>query len=238
MIYRALAKVVSLAVLVTLGVAGILYYRDHNSEARRVSELESDNRQLQQVVERLTDERRVAELLVTDQKRVNGVVQTTLLFVEYARNGSTLPPKYFTIQGDEAHLDAMVIKFDHDFIKQNDPLRGHSLAPFTRIYGNRQSPDSGSIIDTPGTVPDYYQGVDPQIGSYELELWQNFWRLVADPEYRREKGVRVPDGEGPWWACVPERLYTITLEADGGLNVTSEPVKGIYLEALRKKTAG
>ncbi len=238
MIYRAVAKVISLAVLVALGVAGIVYYRDHNSQEHRVSELQNENRQLQQVVSRLTDQRRVAELLVTDQKPINGVMHTTLIFEEYARNGDALPPKYLTILGDEAHLDAMVIKFDHDFIKQNDPLRGHSLALFTRIYGNKQSPDSGPVIDVPGQIPDYYQGLDPQVGQYELDLWKNFWHLADDPEYRRQKGVRVPQGEGPWWPCVPDKLYTITLEADGGLNVTSEPLKSIYRFALQKKIAG
>ncbi len=235
---RSISKLVSLSVLITIGLIGIVYYRDHTEEARHVAELQSENFQLQMVVERLTGERRVAELLVTDQRTVNGVVNTTLLFQEYARNGAMLPPKSFTIIGNEAHLNAMVIKFDHDFVKQDDPLRGHSIALFTRIYGNHQSPDSGPSIDTPGQIPGFYQGVDPQVGSFELDLWKNFWRLADDANYRREKGVRVPSGEGPWWPCVPEKLYTVTLESDGGLNVTSEPVKGIYLEALRKKTAG
>ena len=34
-----------------------------------------------------------------------------------------------------------------------------------------------------------------------------------------------------------DKLYTITLESDGGLSLTSSPLKAIYREALRQKKA-
>lgn len=224
--------------VLTIGVVAIVLYREHTAVERKAAALENENVQLNLVVNRLTDERRVAEMLVTGQKLVNGVPQTTLLFMEYSRNGSTLPPKTFTIQGDQVHLDAMVIKFEHDFVKTNDPLRGHSLALFTRVFGNLQSPDQGAMIDVPGQIPDYYQGTDPRVGAFETGLWNNFWKLAKDKAYRQQMGVRVSDGEGKWWPCEPDRLYTITIESAGGLNVTSEPVKGIYQEALRQRAGG
>lgn len=235
--FRAISKLLSLATVLTIGIVVILLYREHSAVERKEAELTDENQQLIQVVDRLTDERRVAEMLVTDQKVINGQPQTTLLFVEYARNRSTLPPKRFTIQGNQVHLDAMVIKFEHDFVKQNDPLRGRSLALFTRIYGEKQSPDQGSLIDVPGQIPGYYQGTDPRVGAFELKLWNDFWKLAKDPVYRQQMGVRVSNGEGLWWPCDPDQLYTITIESDGGLNVTSEPVKGIYREALKQKSA-
>jgi hypothetical protein len=232
---RAISKILSLATVLTIGLISIFLYREHTASEREKTQLQNENEQLKLVVDRLTDERRVAEMLVTGQKLVNGIPQTTLLFVEYARNGSTLPPKTFTISGDTVHLDAMVIKFEHDFVKQNDPLRNHSLALFTRIFGNHQSPDEGSMVDKPGQIPDYYRGIDPRVSDFETELWNNFWKLADDEAYRQKKGVRVSDGEGKWWPCQPDRLYTITIESDGGLNVTSEPVKGIYREAMHQK---
>jgi hypothetical protein len=232
---RAITKLVSLAAVLTFGLIGILLYRHHTATDRQMASLENEVVQLNLVVDRLTDERRVAEMLVTGQKTVDGIPQTTLLFVEYSRSGSTLPPKIFTILGDQVHLDAMVIKFEHDFVKQNDPLRGHSIALFTRIFGNRQTPDQGAMIDVPGKIPDYYQGTDPRVGNFENELWANFWKLARDKAYRERMGVRVSDGEGKWWPCDVDRLYTITIESAGGLNVTSEPVKGIYREALRQQ---
>lgn len=233
---QAITKLLSLAMVLTIGLIAILFYREHTAAERKEAATESENVQLKLVVDRLTDERRVAEMLVTGRKMVNGVPQTTLLFVEYSRNGTTLPPKTFTILGDQVHLDAMVIKFDHDFVKKNDPLRGHSIALFTRVFGNLQTPDQGSMIDTPDKIPDYYLGTDPRVGAFETDLWNNFWKLASDKAYRQKMGVRVSDGEGKWWPCESDRLYTITIESAGGLNVTSEPVKGIYQEALRQKT--
>jgi len=232
---RALTKILSLSTVLTIGVVTILLYRNHTAAERRNDELLDQNRQLQRVVDRLTDESRVAEMLVTDQKTVNGIPQTTLLFEEYARNHSPLPPRIFTIAGNEVHLDAMVIKFDRDFIKQGDGLRGRSIALFTRIYGNHQSPDEGQTIDSPGQIPGYYQGTDPMGGSFETSLWKDSWKLADDEKYRNKMGVRVVNGEGPWWPCDPGKLYTITIEAAGGLNVTFEPVKPIYRQALRQK---
>jgi hypothetical protein len=234
--FHAITKLLSLATVLTIGIVLILFYRDHTAVERQTAELVDENRALAQVVDRLTDERRVAEMLVTNQAVVNGIPQTTLLFVEYARDHSTLPPKIFTIQGNQVHLDAMVIKFEHDFVKKDDPLRGHSIALFTKIYGNHQSPDQGSIIDTPGQIPGYYQGTDPRVSQFELGLWNDFWKLAKDADYRAKMGVRVSNGQSVWWPCEPNELYTITIESDGGLNVTFEPVKGIYREALKQKT--
>jgi hypothetical protein len=236
---RSLAKVVLLAILVVAGAFGIDFYRKHFSAEQQIEELKQQKRQLQQIVQRLSDERRVADVLVTDHKEVNGIEQTTLLFVEYARDGSTtLPPKSFTIEGHQAHIDAMVIKFEHGFVEQNDALRGHSIALFTKLYGDRQSPDKAFMIDTPGKVPDFYRGSDPRIEPFEKELWANFWRLYDDPEYRQEKGVRVAEGQGVWGPFEADKLYTITVESNGGLNITNEPLKGIYREALKQHAAG
>ena len=232
---RAITKLLSLATVLTIGLIGISLYREHTAADRHEAALESENAQLNRVVERLTDEQRIAEMLVTGQKTVNGIPQTTLLFVEYARDHSTLPPRIFTIKCNQVHLDAMVIKFQHDFVKQGDHLRGHSIALFTRLYGNHQSPDDGSMIDIAGQVPGYYQGTDSQVSDYEVGLWKDFWKLAKDPVYRDKMGVRVSNGQGLWWPCEADLLYTITIESDGGLNVTCEPVKGIYREALRQK---
>ena len=42
------------------------------------------------------------------------------------------------------------------------------------------------------------------------------------------------DGDGVWRPFEPGKLYTITLQTDGGLIINSEPLKGIYSEALKR----
>jgi hypothetical protein len=232
---RWLAKMLGLAVFIVVGSTAIWYYQDHYSSQHELEQVQEKNRVLTRMVQRLSDEKRVAQVLVMDSKTVNGVLHQTLLFVEDDRNGDPLPPKSFEIEGTEAHFDALVIKFEHEFVSKGDPLRGHSIALFTRVYGDKQSPATAFPIDEPGKIPDIYRGSDPKVSEFEQELWKNFWRLADDPEYARQMGVRIANGQGVWGPFEPDKVYTITLEAAGGLNLTSEPLKGIYRAALRDR---
>jgi len=217
-------------------VVGGVYYQHATSTSKQIEKLRDEKRQLEQVVERLTTEKRVADVMVTRQAtNAQGRLQTTLLFVEYDKQNRPLPAKSFTVIGQYVHIDAMVIKFDQDFVAKNDPLRGHSIALFTKIYGDDQSPADAAMIDSPGSIPDIYRGVDPQIGSFERTLWTDFWKLYSDESYRQSKGVRAVGGHGVWGPFEPDRLYTLTIESDGGLNMTSEPLKGIYREAMKQR---
>jgi hypothetical protein len=235
--FRWLGKIVGLGAVIVAGSFGIWFYQDRFSMRHEIQKLEEEKRVLTTVVQRLSDEKRVADAIVIDQKTVNGVLHSTVLFVETDKAGSDLPPKSFQIEGEMAHIDALVIKFDRDFVKQGDSLRGHSIALFTRIYGDQQPPSSAYPIDEPGKIPDVYRGADPRVSEFELQLWKNFWKLADDPQYRAENGVRVANGQGVWGPFQPDKLYTITLESDGGLNITSEPLKGIYREALKRRIA-
>jgi hypothetical protein len=261
MLRNAAKNLLSLALfagLVAASTAAVWVYERRNSAAWQIQKLEADRQrmarefeierqhlieqkqQLETIVQRLGAEKRVAEVLVTDQQKTDrGVLHTELLFVEYAKDGTALPPKTFAIDGNTAHIDAMVIKFDRDFVGRNDPLRGHSIALFCRLFGEAQSPDHAWPIDEPGKVPEIYRGADsaaqnPKLAAFERELWENFWRLAEDKDYRASKGVRVANGQGVWGPFAPDRLYTLTLDADGGLNLSSEPLKGIYREAIKQ----
>jgi hypothetical protein len=233
--FRSIGKTLFLAIL-TLGVGiGTIAYVRHNSVESRLRASEARNEELQQFVGRLSGERRVANIIVTGSDTVGGVRQTTLLFVEFAKDGRELPAKRFRIEGNWAHVDALVIKFDRDFVRTNDPLRGHSIALFHRIFGDKQRPEDGALIDAPGTIPAVYQGADPKVSAFERDLWDRFWQLTTDADLRTEKGVRVATAQSVWGVFEPDRLYTITLETAGGLSLTSEPLKSIYREALKDR---
>lgn len=231
-----LYKLIGLLLLAAASSAGLWFYVDRTSTRRHIAKLEEEKRVLTEVVKRLGDEKRVAQVVVAEQKTVNGVMHSTLLLVEVDKAGKDLPPKRFEVIGEMAHIDALVIKFDQHFVNEGDALRGHSIALFTRIYGDRQSPAAAAVIDRPGEIPDVYRTADPKTAQFEIDLWKQFWRLADDETYRKEYGVRVANGQGVWGPFQPEKLYTITLESDGGLNIASEPIKGIYLELLKNKT--
>ncbi len=232
---RYIVKIFSLVLLVVAGSTGIYIYREHYSSDVKIQKLLDENQELRTVVDRLNVETRRADILVTHQGTVDGQLRTTLLFVEYAKDGSTLDPKSFTIDGKMAHIDAMVIKFEPTYVGKGDLLRGNSICLFTRLYGDKQTPEQGFVIDEPGQAPAVYRGADPRVSAFEQSLWHDFWKLANDAAYRRKEGVRVANGQGLWGPFEPGKLYTITIEANGGMNMSSAPVQGIYEEALKRR---
>jgi len=177
---------------------------------------------------------------VTDQKKQGDQTLTTLLLVEYDRAGKAMPPREFVIHGTTAHVEAMVIEFQKDFVMAGDPLKGHAIALFTKIFGDQQTPASAERIDTPGKVPAFYQSADASITQFETGLWQQFWQLEADENLRQKVGVKVAVGKGVWGPFEPDQLYTITLTPDGNLSRQVEPIRGVYgtyIQMLRGRTA-
>ncbi|HEY1686078.1 MAG TPA: hypothetical protein VGG19_15035 [Tepidisphaeraceae bacterium] len=227
-------KILWLTTLLFIAAAGLWMYQDQFFAARKLAKLEAEKHELEQVVQRLSAEKRVADCLVKKQWTDHGVLQTQVLFVEYARDGEPLPAREFTLSGKMVHIDAMVIKFDRDYVKSGDALRGHSIALFARIYGDHQTPADAPVIDAPDQIPAFYRGASSESSKFETDLWHNFWKLVDDENYRKQQGVRIAQGEAVWLPFQPDRLYTITLESAGGLNMTSQPIKGIYQAALHQ----
>ena len=111
--------------------------QEREALTRRAEELERQRQQLTQVIERLNLERRVAQVDVLQQHRdVTGrVVQTIIRLTEIGRDGEPLPAQVFGIPSEVPHFDALVIKFEDDYVARGDPLRGQSLALFRRVYG-------------------------------------------------------------------------------------------------------
>jgi len=237
---RAVLKVLLLGILVSGGWVGMWSFEQQHghSELREAKEqaarAQAEAEEMRQVVQRLETRTRVADILVTDQSETGGVLHTTLLFQEYAKDGSSLQPKRFTIEGKMAHIDALVVQFKGQYVEKHDPLRGASIALFTRLFGEKETPENAHLIDEPGHIPAIYQGADPKVSEFEQNLWRDFWKLADNDAYARQMGVAVAQGESPFCPFEMGRLYTLTLKADAGMAITSEPLKGIYLEMLKQ----
>jgi hypothetical protein len=251
--WRWLVKVITLTALVVGSALGVwVYERRRSTEARlqeQVRQLEEQRQHLQSLVARLTASRRRAELVVIEQEyegsasggRGSKVKSTTLLFSELAPDGSRLPPRFFTIRGNVVYVDTLVIKFEREFIEKDDPLRGHSLALFLRLFGQYQAPADGFRIDDPDRPPEVYRDSTPRsqaLREFEAQLWKDFWQIAQDPGQRAKLGIRAMHGEAPWWYMYPDTVYTVTIEADGGLTIIPRPMDDLfrqYQEALRKQ---
>ena len=201
------------------------YLPYHSREQEALRQVET----LKRVVERLSSERRIAEVVVVDQQidPQTGAPVKTLRFVEYNRRGNAMPHRYFRTIGREVYFDALVIKFQDTLVAEGDALRGKSIYLFRRVFGNRQAPDEGAPIDDTQTsaasIPSVYR-VDENPNPYELRLWNNFWRYANDPTAAAEMGVRVLQGEAVYARMEPGRLYHLKIEADGGINILPGPI--------------
>lgn len=208
---------------------GLWYYQQTNSTAAQIDQLEAEKAVLADLVDRLSGQRRVAEMIVTEQNtNEDGVLVTDLLFVEYDTQGDPLPPKSFTVLGDSVHVLSKVITFERGYIEANDPMRGQSIALFMGIHGGAEAPEDAHPIDPIGGQPDIYAGENPNITTFEAELWEKFWDLARDEELRAKYGVQTAGGEGPWTIFRPDTLYTLTLATDGGLTLEQQPVPAIF----------
>ncbi|MGC4030513.1 MAG: hypothetical protein QM754_02025 [Tepidisphaeraceae bacterium] len=121
---------------------------------------------------------------------------------------------------------------------KGDPLRGHAISLFTKIYGDQQPPSAAQPIDTPGDIPRFYRDEKTPASEFEMNLWKRFWYLESDPDAQQAAGVKVAVGKGVWGNFEPGWLYTITLGADGNLSRRMEPIRGVYgayIGMLKKK---
>ncbi len=190
---------------------------------RKAEQLDRERKELTKVVQRLSVEKRVAEIDVLQQHvdELGRVRQTILRLTEYGRDGKPLPSQVFGVPSAVPHFDALVIKFQNDYVAKGDQLRGRSIALFRRVYGETQAPQDGYWLGTPGSVPDVYR-VNPEPTDFELGLWREFWSYVIDPKKAEEAGVRVAQGEAVYAPMRPGEHWILTLEADGGLNLIKQ----------------
>ena len=239
---RSVMKVVFLGVLVVAGWVGLYVYEKYSSrdtaledaiKARLAAEAESNR--LKGVVSHLQSEERRADILVIPSLDPSDQSHTTLLFQEYAQDGvSPLPPKLFRIEGNEAHIDSLVVKFKGKYVEGKDELRGRNLVLFTKLFGNRQTPEKAFVIDKPGHIPAIYAGADGKVSEFEQQIWKDFWKLAEDKGYRDQMGVDVVEGKSVWWPFKPGYRYMLSRQADADVTMRSEPIPASYQEMLKQ----
>jgi hypothetical protein len=183
-------------------------------------------RELEVALKLLKVDHRLARLTVKDQHpapALKGGIETVVAFQELDAAGDALgPEQLFTLVGQVAYIDALVIKFDDDFVEQGDALRGSSICFFRRLFGEYQEPSEGYPLDSAGTRPRSYGAGDDAPAPFENELWRHFWDYANDPAKAAGAGVRALHGEAPYIELRPGGSYRVELRASGGLTVRPE----------------
>ncbi|MFH1360197.1 MAG: hypothetical protein ABIJ41_04070 [Candidatus Omnitrophota bacterium] len=175
---------------------------------------------LEQVIERFRADSRIAEVLVTgvqfdEQTRKTF---TTIKFLEYDVAGNPLEPKYFKFSGNIIQFQSLVIRFEDEYVRWGDRLKGKSITLFWKVFmldgANTQEFEVAKMNEIPRgyKVPDLTE-------PFEKTLWENFWSYALNAKKRKEFGIKNAQIEAPGTMFIPGHLYTIKIEHDGGMRI-------------------
>jgi len=218
-----LARMISMALLLSLLTIGAMWLVSHGERerlAREIAALEVEMArrvaERDAMIERLSRSRRIAVIDVVAQRHddAGAVTETDIEFIEVDEDGRELGRMAATVPGDTLFIDSWVVKFDPRHVAEGHPLFGRSLVLFRRLYSDRMAPTDGIRIDTPGAVPTGYVGSER--ARFEQQIWSQFWQIAADPEIARSLGVRAAQGEAVYLPVRSGQMYELTVDAVGG----------------------
>jgi hypothetical protein len=192
--------------------------------AKDLADKQREIERLDMAIRLLKTDHRLARIEVLEQTEpADGKrQQTRFSFVEMDDAGNVLEkPQEFEIEGDIAHIDALVVSFDDHYVEQGDPLRGASLALFRRVFGEYQNPNDGFPLDTVGARPAAYsRGSEPS--ELEAEIWSKFWDYANDPQLAAKAGVRTAHGKDAYIQLRKGMRYRVQLRSTGDLTIQPE----------------
>ena len=207
----------SLVLLIALGLS-----------IRWVMQKFEENRVLKQIIERLSAESRIAEVLVTQStfNETTRKIETTIKFLEYDALNHPLPAKYLTFEGTIIQFQALVIRFQDKWIEAGDKLRGKSAYIFLRAFVlENEKPQIFNLTEA-NQIPDGYK-VPGVKTPFEEKLWLGFWKYALDPTARDRMGIKNAQIEAPGSMFLPGSIYTIKIEHDGGIRIDAQPIPEI-----------
>jgi hypothetical protein len=179
-----------------------------------------ENRHLKKVIERLSADSRIADVIVTGVRQDPAAqkVYTTIKFLEYDTRNDPLPPRYFTFSGNIIQFQSMVIRFDDMYVTAGHPLKGKSAYIFLKAFVLKGGETESFDINRTYDVPSGYEVSGVQ-RSFQQKLWRRFWDYALNPKEARRMGIKNAQIEAPGTMFVPGMLYTIKIEHDGGMRI-------------------
>lgn len=183
--------------------------------AMTIHELLTENKQLKQAISNLTDEDQIGYAKVISQRDENGKLQTTIRFVETARDDKTkvILQKEYTVEGDVVHFDGLIVKFDDKLVADG---KSRALYLWRRVYGERMAPGEGFQIEEPGAEPKRYAGLLQSLPIKHQELfWSSIWDLANDPERLHEHGIKAIYGSVIYQKLREGLIYVFKISPTG-----------------------
>ena len=229
---RSAAALIVLMAAIGAGAGGVyladqLYYKPLREQKQMVENLKA-------IVEKLTKEQRIAEVMVVEQTA--DPLTTTVRFQEVDENDNPVgAARTFKLEGSEVYIDMLVIKFADGFKPLNDEkldeqlkqkgggadLVGRSIILFRRIFSDKLKPESGLVLDTKGEAPVPYKTPSTK---FEQDLWQDFWKLANDPDLAKSRGVEKTYGVAVYLKMERDNVYIVEKRGTGDPSIRKLPV--------------
>lgn len=189
---------------------------------------EKENKTLKEIIQRLTAESRIAEVLVSDVSwdPLLNKPKTTIKFLEYDTQGHPLKPQYFTFFGNVIQFQSIVVRFDDFYVKNGDSLRGKSAYLFRKVFFLDGANTQEYEITRVKEIPEGYK-VDGSGNSYEVKFWTRFWEYALNPRLAKSNGIKNAQIEAPGTKFIPGMIYTIKIEHAGGMRIDASPIPNI-----------
>ncbi len=183
---------------------------------------------LKKVIERLSADSRIAEVIVSEVRREpkENKTYTTIKFQEYDSNSQPLPPQYFTFSSNIIQFQSLVIRFDDFYVKSGHPLKGKSAYLFMKVFALKDKDTEVFELSRINEVPKGYRA-EEKVSVFEQRLWQEFWLYALEPQTAKRSGIKNAQIEAPGTKFVPGMLYTLKIEHDGGMRVDASPLPNI-----------
>lgn len=164
--------------------------------------------------------RRLARIEVLDQQVDDASqVQTKIRFFEIGESGQSLgEPVELMIEGDRVYVEYLVVKFDDKYIEEADLERGTAICLLERIFGEKQEPEKGFVIDRVGTRPTSYERGTP-MSDFEEKIWRDFWTISNDRERAQQLGIRASHAQAPSIRVEAGGVYELDLRATGDFSL-------------------
>lgn len=202
---------VSVAGIAVGGILGVAFLKT----GLTIQALLTENKELKQAIENLTDEDQIGYAKVVKQNDEGGKLLTTLKFVETARDDplDIVFESEFTLEGDVVHFDALIVKFSDEFVRDG---KARSLYLWRRVYGEFMTPNDGFPIEVHGREPERYRGLLARLPVKQRELfWSEVWDLAHDKQRLKEYGIEAVFGTAVYSELRPGLVYIFKVGATG-----------------------
>jgi hypothetical protein len=208
---KILTSIIIILALVVVAIVALTGYFG----IKTINELLTENKKLKESLARLTQEEQIGYAKVLKQETVAGRLQTTLKFVETARDDKTnkILEKEYIVEGDIVHFDALVVKFGSQLIMDG---KERALYLWRRVYGESMAPRTGYAIEDAGKEPQRYKGLLAKLRLKDQQtFWSAIWQLADDPQRLSHLGVQAIYGNVVYSQLKPGLIYVFKISASG-----------------------